>query len=164
LNTLSAARNGHSSKRLQRGFSLVEAVVSVAVFSIVASGVFATVTQSVNEIGSMQETLRATQIIEDQMEGVRLYTWDQINTTGFVPTNFVVAYYPTNAGISTTTGSFNYTGKVSIASVPMSEVYSNDHKAVTVTVNWTRENTTHTRSLTTLVSRYGLHNYYYHSY
>jgi type II secretory pathway pseudopilin PulG len=160
--TSDSAQNSRGTKRLS-AFSLIEATVSVALFSMVAAGVFATVTQSVSEIGAIQENMRATQIIQDQMEGIRLYTWEQINSNGFISTTFSAPYYPTNSA-GATANTFNYTGTITIANVAMTENYAADHKAVTVKVNWTREGVSHSRSVTTLVSHYGLHNYYYHSY
>jgi len=43
----------------------------------------------------------------------------------------------------------------------MNESYAADHKLVTVSLNWPSGGIQHQRQMTTLVSRYGLHNYYY---
>ena len=62
------------------------------------------------------------QVILEKFETIRLYSWDQINTSDFIPTTFSAPFNPTpNA-----TGGFNYTGTVSFASAPVSESYSND--------------------------------------
>ena len=57
-----------------------------------------------------------------------------------------------------------YTGRVALGSVPgMSESYAGDHVFVTFTLSWTSNNKIHyQRQMSTVVSQYGLHNYYYH--
>jgi prepilin-type N-terminal cleavage/methylation domain-containing protein len=67
-----------------RGYTIPEVLVSVAAFSVVAAGLFAGLGQAVRMLGDTRNTLRATQILQEQMETIRLYTWDQINSNGFV--------------------------------------------------------------------------------
>jgi hypothetical protein len=91
------------------------------------------------------------------METIRLYTWDQINTPGFIPTNFTDVFYAATQSVS----GLVYTGKVMIADSPLTESYSNDLKQVTVEVTWKSANVLRKREMTTFVSRYGLQNYIY---
>jgi Tfp pilus assembly protein PilV len=137
--------------------TLIEALVAGGCFASVAAGVLAMLTQGLRTAETTQESLRATQILDEQMEGIRLYTWDEINSNGFIPQTFTAPFY-TNLG----SASFTYTGRVSIVNAGLTENYSNDVKWVTVTLNWNRQGIPQTRSMKTLVSRYGLHNYYYH--
>jgi Tfp pilus assembly protein PilV len=142
------------------GLTLPEVMMAVAITMTVAGSVFAVIVEGFRTSAATQQNLRATQILDEQMEVIRLYTWDQLTTSGFVPTTFTAPYY-TNAMMNTP--SFNYNGTVSITEAGLTtEAYTNDMKAVTVTLNWKCGTISETRSMKTLVSRYGLHNYYYH--
>lgn len=90
------------------------------------------------------------------MEGIRLYTWDEINSNGFVPQTFIAPFHSNQQS-----SSFNYTGHVSIVDADLTENYSKDVKWVTVTLDWNRQGIPQTRTMKTLISRYGLHNYFY---
>lgn len=104
-----------------------------------------------------RENLRATQILQEKTETIRLYNWTQINTAGFVPTNFVDTFYP---GTNATSG-ITYTGEVLIARAPISESYSNLLRQVTIKVEWLSGNTIRHREMSTFVSEHGLQNYIY---
>jgi hypothetical protein len=106
-----------------------------------------------------RENQRATQILAEKMETIRLYTWDQLNTPGYVPTNFTSYAYP--EGILEASRGITYTGLLSISKAPLTEGYASDLKDATVTVKWTTGSIQHTRKMTTLISRYGLQNYIY---
>ena len=132
-------------------------MVSVAITGIVFLSLYSGFTSGFAIVQLARENLQATQILQEKMETIRLYTWDQINTTGFVPTNFTVSSY---AGTQSTSG-LTYTGAVSIATAPVVAGYSNDLKAVTVEVSWVSASVLRKREMTTFVSRYGLQNYIY---
>ena len=103
-----------------------------------------------------RENLRATQIMLEKTETIRLYSWDQINTAGFIPTAFTAPYDPnsTNSGIT-------YQGRMTITPCPLSTTFSNDMRAITVTLNWTTGSLNRSRSFTTYIARNGLQNYIY---
>lgn len=145
------------SRRATAATTLIEALIASGCFATVAAGVLAMITQGVRTAGTSQESLRATQILDEQMEGIRLYTWDEINSNGFIPATFTAPFYTNQQVVD----SFNYTGHVSIVDAGLTESYSNDCKWVTVTLDWNRQGIPETRTMKTLISRYGLHNYYY---
>ena len=126
-------------------------VMFVALYSGFSAG-FAVVQLS-------RENLRATQILQEKMETIRLYTWDQINTPGFIPTRFTDTFYPSVTN-QTDTGLI-YTGTVSLATAPITESYSNDLKLITIKVEWSSVGVLRKREMRTLVSHYGLQNYIY---
>jgi hypothetical protein len=105
-----------------------------------------------------RENLRATQIMEEKMETIRLYRWDQINQAGFVPTNFTQPFYPPNV---TNTSSVTFTGVVTIAAAPFTEYYTDDLAQVTVNLSWVSSKVLRKRSMTTVVARNGLQQYIY---
>lgn len=95
-------------------FSTIEVLVTVLVAGIVFVSLYTGVSSGFAFVQLARENLRATQIMEEKMETIRLYTWDQITQTGFIPTNFVQAFYPLNIA---NTNSMTYTGVVTIGMV-----------------------------------------------
>jgi type II secretory pathway pseudopilin PulG len=138
-------------------FSLIEVVVAVGLAGIMFVSLYAGISSGFAVVQLARENLRGTQILQEKMETLRLYTWEQLTTVGFIPTNFTDVFYATTQSASGLT----YTGMVSIASAPVTEAYSNDLKQITVRVTWTSANVLREREMTTFVSRYGLQNYIY---
>jgi uncharacterized protein (TIGR02598 family) len=138
------------------GFSLVEVVMAMVILGISVVALLSGVTSGMLTMQMAQENLRATQIMVERTETLRLYNWDQLTTPGFIQTSFTERYDPntTNSGAGTT-----YTGTVTIAPVPMSAAYSAEMKQVTVSLNWTTSGINRNRSFTTYVARNGLQNY-----
>lgn len=128
----------------------VTGVSTVALLSAISSGMLT--------MQMARENVRATQIMLEKTETLRLYSWDQLNTTNFVVTTFTEKYDP-----NSTNGSQGivYTGTVAIASVPMTTAYSDEMKQVTISLNWMTGNLSRNRSFTTFVARNGLQNYIY---
>ena len=142
----------------QRAFTLIEVMVAIMAVGVSVISLYAGVTCGFAAVETSRETLRATQVMLEKLETVRLYSWSQLNTPGFMPTNFSAPFNPS----TNSTGGFNYQGTISVVNAPVSETYSNDLKEVTVTVTWTAANVTRSRTMNTLVSQYGLQNYIYY--
>lgn len=157
-----AQRDGstvRASLRPKKAFTLVEVVIAVAVIAVAFSGFYLNLGQGFATMDESRENLRATQILSQQMEIIRLYTWTQINTSGFVPTNFTAAFNP--VGSHVTNGPV-FNGTITITNTSMTENYASNHVLVTVALNWTSANNiSHHRQMSTIVSQYGLHNYFY---
>lgn len=120
---------------------------------------FAMMGTGFNIVRGGRENLRATQIILNRLEGLRLFTWEQlIYSNSFAPTNFTELYYPSgtnNQGIT-------YTGTMRVTTPTMSPAatYStNMMKQVTIQLSWRSAGVNHTRSMSTYVSKYGAQNY-----
>src|SRR5579871_991813 len=148
-----------------RAFSLIEAVVAVSIVMISFVTIFGCITFGFTVTQLSRENLRATQIMIDKMEGVRLYSWTQVTNSSFLVPAFTNWFYETN-NIGQVTAAGNgamYTGLVSVATAPFTNSYSSNMVQVTVTVGWTSagKNLTHTRSMKTLVGMSGLQNYIY---
>ncbi|MEP6663196.1 MAG: hypothetical protein ABJC04_05975 [Verrucomicrobiota bacterium] len=106
-----------------------------------------------------RENLRATQVMIERLESIRLNTFDQLDTPGFVPTSAInEPYYAVSV---TNNGGFNYSVRVSITNTPFAVSYSNNLRLVTVNVNWTTGGTLRTRTMSTLIARDGLQSYIY---
>src|SRR5690242_4531464 len=83
-----------SVPRRAAAFSTMEVLVGVMVCGIVFVGLYSGLSSGFSFIQLARENLRGTQIMEEKMETLRLYRWDQINQSGFIPTNFVDTFYP----------------------------------------------------------------------
>ena len=138
-------------------FSLIEALVAVALVGVVFVSMYAGISNGFAFTKVTRENLRATQILQEKMETVRLYTWDQLNTPGFVPTNFVENFY--TSGTNST--GMTYTGRVTIASAPLTEGYGTNMKMVTISLSWKSGRVTRNRQMQTLTAKYGLQSYIY---
>lgn len=144
--------------RTSVAFTLIEVMIAIFVFSAVFIGFYMNLSQGFAVMDTSRENMRATQLLDQQMETIRLYTWSQINTSGFVPTNFTAQFNPSS---QSTNGPVFY-GTIVITNASMAESYASNFVWVTVGVTWTSANSKqHSRQMSTLVSQYGLHNYYY---
>jgi hypothetical protein len=141
------------------GFSVVEVMVAVLVCGLVFVSLYSGISSGFGFVQLARENLRATQIMEEKMETIRLYRWDQITQAGFIPTNFVDKFYP--LGATQGIGGLTYTGQLTVVDAPLTEYYKDDLKHVTVDVSWKSGNAVRKRQMTTLVSRYGLQHYVY---
>jgi Tfp pilus assembly protein PilV len=150
---------GLNSSKRQLAYTLAEVMVGVAIMSVMFLTLYLGFTQGFGVVQGARENLRATQILQQQAEVIRLYTWDQIDpASGWIPPTTIWKFYPLggsgNQGIT-------YTGTVSITAAPMTESYAADNKLVTFALTWKSGNVQRQRQIATLVSKYGLHNYIY---
>ena len=150
--------NRESASR-QTAYTLTEVMVGVSIIAVMFVTLYLGFTQGFGVVQASRENLRATQILQQYSEIIRLYTWDQLTNVNFLPhphtTNWT--FYPRggtgNQGVV-------YTGTLSVDSSDLIEAYAADTKKVTFTLAWTSRNIPHQRQMTTLVSKYGLHKYY----
>jgi type II secretory pathway pseudopilin PulG len=147
------------------GFTLVEAVVATGILTIVFVAVFALLTFNLTITSLSRENSRATQVLLDKMECLRLYQWQQLTNPAVLSTNFINwTYESTNAGTTNAIGQgTRYVGKISVTT-PVTALSGTSYGAnlalVQVTVSWSSGNTnlTHTRSMATYFSRLGVEN------
>lgn len=144
-------------RNTQAASTLPEVVASVAILAICAAGLMGALANGFRGMQLTRENQRATQILMEETEMIRLYNWDQVNTPGYIPTYFTVPYDNQSAN----GGGLYYTGRVTIASAPFSASYATNIRQLTLTLNWSSKNIPRTRTITTLVSKDGLQNYVY---
>ena len=137
---------------------MIEVLVAVVVLAIMFVSLYSGFSAGFAVVQLARENLRATQILQEKMETIRLYTWEQINTPGFVPTNFVDTFYASGTNV---VGTMSYTGRVTIARAPITEAYSNELKTVRIDLQWVSAGVLRNREMQTLVTRNGLQNYIY---
>lgn len=171
---LMSSQRASSAAPCQRGamaFSLIESLVAACVVGVLFVSLYGGITAGFGALRSARENLRATQVVLDKMETLRLYSWSQLSTFGtassYIPASFTEPFYPTGTDFSAsdvstnTTGiGFIYYGTVDIADAGFTENYASSTKKVTVTVRWTN-GVARSNSLSTYVGQYGIQNYIY---
>lgn len=158
-------------ERGNRAFSIIEALVASCVVGVLFVSLYGGITAGFGALGSARENLRATQVLIDKMETLRLYSWTQISTfgssTSYIPSTFTESFYPTGTNYSDSTVStgatgsgFRYYGTVAVTNSGFNLNYSNSIKLVTITVRWTN-GVARSQSVSTYVGQYGIQNYIY---
>lgn len=137
---------------------MVEVVFSIAVIGVVGAALIGTFSYGFFVTQLVRENQRATQIILEKAETIRLYSWDQVLTPGFIPATFTDIYDPQ----AESGGGIAYHGTLEIANRPSAANYANDLRQFTITLTWTNSmNMVRSRSLATLVAKDGIQNYVY---
>ena len=137
-------------------FTLVDVLVSIWIFGLGFISLYTGLASGVQIIGMARENLRATQIMAEKMETMRLYSWEQIIGLTNIPPTFVEHYYPST--VSNSQG-ISYFGSALVQNTGYSESYAADVRMVIVTLRWTNFNIPRTRAMTTLLARNGMQNY-----
>src|SRR5882762_2133459 len=122
------------SNSRQSAYTLAEVMVGLAIMSVMFLTLYLGFTQGFGVVQGSRENLRATQILQQQAEVIRLYTWEQIDpASGWIPPTTSWTFYPLggsgNQGIT-------YTSTVTVANAPMTESYAADNKLVTFALTW----------------------------
>lgn len=160
---ISSALSGKSLAKLG-AFTLAEVVVGVAVVGVSFVSLYMGMSGGFAMTKAAREKLRATQIIIERMEGLRLYDWNQLNysnvASGGIPTAFTNYYYPNGLQSGTNKGCVYFgTMRWGAPVLSPSASYADSMRSVTVSVSWTTGMLTRTNTMWTYVSRYGIQNY-----
>ncbi len=142
----------------QSAFTLTEVLVALLVVSIVVVSLYTGVSSGFALVKLAREDLRATQIMLQRVEALRLYTWSQFTDPTYFSTNNCVAYYDP-AGQVNGAGGAAYTVSTTITADTPPASYSPDMRRVTVQVSWLSGPITRRREMSTYVARYGMQNY-----
>lgn len=150
----------HATFYARSAFTLMEVAVTSAILGVIFVTFYAGIGSGFSMVALSRENLRANQILLDKMETVRLYSWSQINSNGFIPPTFTAPFDA--AARSNTNGSaVTYYGVLTFADAPIPANYSTNLKLVTVALTWTNGKSVRVRSMQTLVSEFGLQTYIY---
>jgi type II secretory pathway pseudopilin PulG len=151
--------------RAQRlhAWSLAEVMIAVAMLAILLVSLFTGMAYGFGVVKATREDLRATQILTQKIEGIRLCTWAQL--TNGIPSSFTETYQTTSGSNSP---SVIYNGTITLSSnTNLPSGYRDKVKLVTVTVTWQTSRgfqqtpLAHSRSMQTQSAYYGLQNYLY---
>lgn len=128
-----------------------------AILSVCAAGIMAAFASGFRIVAMTQDNQRATQVLIEASEIVRLYSWDQLLTPGFVPSKFTEYYHAeTQSGVV-------YSGSIAISPAPndVPASYRDNIRYLTVTLDWDTSGVSRSRSLTTVIAKDGVQNYVY---
>jgi len=147
--------------RNQNAYTLIEVLVAMVSMGLVSASLFAGIGSGFALIQVTREDLRATQILLERMETIRLYRWEQITDENFIPKTFTSCFYPDS--LATGGGGISYTGTVAITAVSsnLPPEYRDEMRQVKVQIGWMSGNKRRTREMISYTSRHGLQNYVY---
>jgi Tfp pilus assembly protein PilV len=154
--------------------TLPEVMISVVILAIMFASLYAAFNTGFGSMTASREEMRATQIMTQKLEAIRLLTWAQMSNA---PTSFqeyydsaqtsFQQYYNSNKPTNSTAGC-TYYGTISYfdTATNVPSAYQSKLHVITVTVTWTNgfASTTpiaHTRSMQTISAYLGLQNYIY---
>src|SRR5215212_9759625 len=80
-------------RRLVAAFSMVEATVGFGILATVSAALMTGITSGFFGMQLARENLRATQVLLEKVETLRLCNWDQV-TTNFISATFTNYYDP----------------------------------------------------------------------
>jgi len=141
--------------------TLVEVMIGVGILGIMMVSFYGGFAFAFAEIRVARENVRATQILEERMEVVRLLNWDQlVNMPGYIPSTFSAPFYSENI-TNPPPDDFLFSGTVNVANAPLTETYAEDLRMITIEVKWTSGKILRKRKMTTFVSQYGMQKYVY---
>jgi Tfp pilus assembly protein PilV len=154
---------GHSS-----AYTLAEIIVSVFVLAVMLTSLYAGFSSGFAIVKLSQENLRATQIMVQKLEQVRIYKWSQVTNSAFLKPTFTDYYNPSGTNNNTTGAVYNGRVDVTNADNTIPADYQNKMRSVTVTLFWTNylqkpnlNVIVRSRQMRTLVARYGMQDYIY---
>ena len=139
-------------------FTLPEVLVSVLILATIGLAYYGALSSSFGVVQSTREDLRATQILTQKLEAIRLCNWMQLTNISFREPYDPLATNQSGAGMYYGTVTTN-----AATSIPNTSSYYPRMCLVTVSLSWTNYNGRrlqgHTRQMQTEVARYGLQNY-----
>jgi len=156
INQLKLGRNS------RRGFSIVEALVATGVLGITCVALLGGLTASVGHVQFGREQNRATQIMMEKLDVVRMYKWSQTKGGSFVTTNFTEYFFPPGVldnGTNSSSLGTVYNGTVTVADAGIGLTYNGRMRKVTVSVEWQSGGRPVQRQMTTFISKHGLQLY-----
>lgn len=145
-------------QRAAAAFTLAEVMVAVLILAVISLAYYSALSSGFSVVQSSREDLRATQILMQKAEAIRLCTWSELNNFSFTE-----PYDPMgsnqNSGV-VYSGSFSVTPATNL---PSSSSYTPNVHLVTISIFWTNRNgnaaVVHTRQMQTQSARYGLQTY-----
>jgi prepilin-type N-terminal cleavage/methylation domain-containing protein len=141
--------------RRQLAFTLVEIMVAMAIMAISFVSLYAGLTTGVQVIKLARENLRATQLLVEKMETIRIKPWSEVTNGVSVPGFFEESFYPPALGCKGIT----YYGTVTITTPKLYTNYEEQMRQVTVVVRWTNSSVLRVREMSTYVANNGMQNY-----
>lgn len=142
------------------GFTFVESMVAILTGAVMLTALYSSLAFGFATVKLTREDLRATQILLQQLELLRLTSFSSI-------TNGTFTDYFDPSGVSNGKAGTKYTITITTnaptaSDMPVQPVYyMNNMRKITVTAAWTNSNQLRTRTLTTYASKNGIQSYVY---
>ena len=149
--------------RAAAGHSLPEAIIAVSLVGVLFISLYAGFTTGFGILRSARENIRATEILNEQTERLRLLNWSQVlNSSNFLPSSFVTAFDP--ADNSPTPSGPIFHGRIETSTpTDWPVAYQDRGRLITITLTWTNSEGgtpfVHQRQMQTCVARYGMQQY-----
>jgi len=142
------------------GFALVEVVTGMMILEMVLVALYAALASAFNSVNMERDNLRATQIMVEKMEIVRMYNWEQIKNPALWPKFFTA--YSDPAGVTNATGrGALFSGRIQLTPGPNDVGYGDDMRTVTIDITWKTGNMQRSRQFQSYITKNGLQNYSY---
>jgi hypothetical protein len=145
----------------RQAFTLVECLVAGGLLTITAVSLCAGWSSGFLYIKMTREALRATEILAEKTEAVRLLTWSQLSNC---PATFQEWYFP--PGLDQNSAGILYSGTIDVGpatNIPDTASYKGEMRLVTVNIYWTNYNgatpIVHKRQVQTQAASSGMQNY-----
>ena len=142
--------------RRASAFTLIETVVATFLAAIMLPAIYASTAAGFGMVQVTRENLRATQIILQRAEAIRLSPYKLLQDPTSYPTNST-DYFCSSGKTNGAAYSITYNWQPGPTSLPPS--YRTNMLLVTVTASWASGNAQRTRSMQTYVARYGIQSY-----
>src|SRR5438477_12628921 len=150
----------HLGRKSKWGMTLVEIVMATGIIAITGAGVISSINYGLCIMRIARENQRATQVMLEKLEAIRLYNSSQLTNADFILDTFSAAYSPTSPTSSRGTiyyGTMSVTAPNFVGTTPS---YAPNVRQFNVSLQWTNAGgITHSRSLSTYVAQNGMQNY-----
>ena len=140
-------------RRRASAFTLIETVVASFLAAVMIPAIYASITAGFAMVQVTRENLRATQIILQRAEAIRLSPYKLLQDPTSYPTNST-DYFCSSGKTNGAAYNISYNWQPGPATLPPS--YRSNMMLVTVTASWASGNVQRTRSMQTYVARYGI--------
>jgi hypothetical protein len=143
--------------------TFIETLIGTSIMAIMFASLYTGMSSGFSMVTVARENLRATQIMLNRMEGLRLYNWNQLVSSNMVPATFTESFCP--LGTVGNTG-LTYHATMSVTNVtldPPATYSAGMVRRVTVEVKWISGGVERTRQMSTYVSQYGVQNYLFNN-
>ncbi len=150
--------------RLQLAFTLAEVLVAIFVGAVFLTALYGAFTFGFGSVKASREDLRATQVLVQQMETLRLLPFNSIQS--YTTNIYYDTIDQTNGGggaYYTITITPNTPAQSDLAppNMPAVVYYTDSMRLITATATWTNGNVPQSRSLKTYATKNGLQAYVY---
>ena len=141
--------------RRAAAFTLVETIVASFLAAVMVPAIYASIATGFAMLQVTRENLRATQIIVQRMEAIRLSPYTMIQDSSNYPTNSTEYY--NNGKTNGVAYTVSYNWQPGPAGLPPS--YRTNMVLVTVNASWKSGTVQRTRSMQSYVARNGIQRY-----